>query len=497
MKPSVLVIGAGLAGLSAALYARSSGFDVCLLEAAPAPGGHCAERIRDGYHLHSSRPWLVGTAAPHPYHRVWRELGVLDPNVVIDQDLLFRMESPGAPPLDWPMDLDLLESRLGSASPDDRDVLREFLQGLRRLLGLHLSMGTTQELGRRVRHALAKSPRVLTLRRWAPHSLETLAQDVEGPMLRDALRTAFGAPELPLLSIMELLSALHRREVGHVRGGPSTLVSRLESRAVEQGVDVVPNARVVKALVQRHRAAGVQLAEGATRRADAIISAANGYGTLFKMLRGCFADERLRGLFDRLPRATIPLTIHVGLPSDGLELPATLAGIGMSLNQPLTVDGRPMRQLVVQTSQSDPTLAPPGKTLLSATLPFRLATWESLRKDGRVPRQEVDDIATRVLAKLEDRYPGVSTQAELIDAVSPDEWLRPTEEGMEPHAGWALVPQTRTLRIRRTLPGLGRFYLAGHWLIPGGGLSQAVATGREAVRLLCRDFRKKLAPPYP
>jgi phytoene dehydrogenase-like protein len=46
--------------------------------------------------------------------------------------------------------------------------------------------------------------------------------------------------------------------------------------------------------------------------------------------------------------------------------------------------------------------------------------------------------------------------------------------------------------LPKTLPGLDNFYLAGQWVEPGGSVTLAAASGRNAVQMICaadgRDF---------
>jgi len=41
--------------------------------------------------------------------------------------------------------------------------------------------------------------------------------------------------------------------------------------------------------------------------------------------------------------------------------------------------------------------------------------------------------------------------------------------------------------LPRTLPGLRRFAMAGQWVMPGGGVPTCLLSGRDAVRILCRQ----------
>jgi phytoene desaturase len=41
--------------------------------------------------------------------------------------------------------------------------------------------------------------------------------------------------------------------------------------------------------------------------------------------------------------------------------------------------------------------------------------------------------------------------------------------------------------VERTLPGLKDFYMAGQWVMPGGGVPSCLYSGRHAVQLLCKQ----------
>src|SRR5512134_1952073 len=70
--PKLIVIGGGLAGLSAGCYARASGFDVKLLEHNVALGGECTAWQRGPYLVDGCIHWLTGG----PFDELYEELGI-------------------------------------------------------------------------------------------------------------------------------------------------------------------------------------------------------------------------------------------------------------------------------------------------------------------------------------------------------------------------------------------------------------------------------------
>jgi len=45
-------------------------------------------------------------------------------------------------------------------------------------------------------------------------------------------------------------------------------------------------------------------------------------------------------------------------------------------------------------------------------------------------------------------------------------------------------------RFERTLPGLANFYMAGQWVMPGGGVPPSLYSGRQVIQLICHQDRK-------
>ena len=74
---SVIIIGGGIAGLSAGCYARMNGYDTTIFEMHNLPGGLCTAWERRGYTIDGCIHWLVGSAPGTPMNTIWQELGAV------------------------------------------------------------------------------------------------------------------------------------------------------------------------------------------------------------------------------------------------------------------------------------------------------------------------------------------------------------------------------------------------------------------------------------
>ena len=76
MAKSVIIVGAGIAGLSAGCYARMNGYRATIFEMHNIPGGLCTAWTRKGYTWDISMHLLTGSKSG-PLHQMWRELGAV------------------------------------------------------------------------------------------------------------------------------------------------------------------------------------------------------------------------------------------------------------------------------------------------------------------------------------------------------------------------------------------------------------------------------------
>jgi phytoene dehydrogenase-like protein len=75
MGKRVIVIGAGIAGLSAASYLQRNGFDTEIFELHSRAGGLCTSWKRDGYTFDGCIHWLMGSGKTSNLNWIWKELG--------------------------------------------------------------------------------------------------------------------------------------------------------------------------------------------------------------------------------------------------------------------------------------------------------------------------------------------------------------------------------------------------------------------------------------
>lgn len=80
---SIIIIGAGVAGLATGFYARMNGYRTRIFEMHTAPGGVCTAWRRKGYTIDGCIEWLAGCQPGSPYYPfypLYQETGILHNN---------------------------------------------------------------------------------------------------------------------------------------------------------------------------------------------------------------------------------------------------------------------------------------------------------------------------------------------------------------------------------------------------------------------------------
>ena len=112
--------------------------------------------------------------------------------------------------------------------------------------------------------------------------------------------------------------------------------------------------------------------------------------------------------------------------------------------------------------------------------------WHGLQQEDQARyAAEKARLAAEVLNRLEIHYPGIASFVEVTDVATPYTTWRYTLNHQGAWEGWLMTPEAMRTTVQRTLPGLSGFVMAGQWVMPGGGVSPCLYSGRHAVQILC------------
>jgi phytoene dehydrogenase-like protein len=98
---------------------------------------------------------------------------------------------------------------------------------------------------------------------------------------------------------------------------------------------------------------------------------------------------------------------------------------------------------------------------------------------------------------MESLYPGITEAIEAVDVATPLTTERYTGNYKGSIQGWGINPETTQKGMKKTVPGLENFYMAGQWVSVGGGLPGVAPCGRDVIHIICHEDGKKFVTSAP
>jgi prolycopene isomerase len=470
-----IVIGSGLAGLTAGALLATRGLSVLVVEQASEPGGY-AHAFRRGPYTFDPAVHIIPEARDgQVVDVIFRHLGVRDRLQFVETGSMYEARLPDKT-VRFPTDLEgFIESHVAHFPRFERDI-REFL---RLCAQLHAEAhDLPPAIGLAELDAAAERYPVL-FRHQGDTAGEMIESHFDDPLLVSLLGTSWPysglvPSRLSFLTFAQYLSVTSQG-MYFCLGGFQSMVDALVSALEGAGGELLLDSRVTKIAVQNGRVSGVELAGGRTFSSDTVIAC----GSARSMLLELVGEEHLPSGFVRRLRHMEPsLSDFVAYGVLGKEEgdpefahdTFVFRHADHDENYRDLMSGRPSALMVNIPTIVDPTLAPEGEHIINLTVPIAYDIGEPWAE----AKQRVQDEA---LALLEERMPELRGRVRILDSATPVTLERYTGNEAGAMLGWSFTPQQTASRRLTSNPPVAGLLLAGHWTQPGSGALRVLVSG--------------------
>jgi phytoene desaturase len=296
MGKHALVVGGGLGGLSAAIYLAAAGWRVTVLEQADQIGGKMGEFREAGYR------WDTGPTVitlRHVLQDLFQsaERRMEDYLDLIPIDPLTRYHYPDGTVLDIRASLARTVADIEAIDESDVAGYLEYLSYAARMYRITAPVVLYQDPPR-VRSVLGLPIRDVLRVDFRRTMDRAIRSHVRSPYLRqlfDRYATYLGASPFKARAFLNVIAHVELTAgLWYPRGGTYGIARAYRRLAGELGVEVRTQAGVKRILVEEDRAVGVELANGAIERGDAVIAGVDATTVYHDLLPGGSAIEARR-----------------------------------------------------------------------------------------------------------------------------------------------------------------------------------------------------------
>lgn len=473
----VVVVGAGLAGLSAALHLAGRGRAVTVVERGAHPGGRVGRMDVNGYRLDTGPTVLT---MPDILDETFAAVGetLSDRLDLMQVDPAYRATFADGSALNVHSGRDAMAAEIerfaGRQEADGYLRLRDWLTRLYEVefdgfIGANfdspLALLTPQ---------LAKLAAIGGFRRWDRMVKRYITDERLRRVFTFQALYAGVSPDRALavyavIAYMDTVSGVY-----FPRGGMRALPDALAAAAADAGVEFHYNSEVSALSRSGANVTAVHTANGEQFPADAVVLTSELPDTYRLLGR---TPRRLL----RLRPAPSAVVAHVGCRAIDDATGHHTIVFGDAWQQTFTDiidDGRLMGDpslLVTRPTAYDPSLAPAGRDLLYILAPAPNTSVGKVDWATQGP-----DYTEQMLRAVTDRLPALGDDAEVLHVVDPSGWAR---QGMAAGTPFALAHtfgQTGPFRPANTVRGIENTVLSGSSTVPGVGVPTALLSGRLA-----------------
>jgi phytoene dehydrogenase-like protein len=504
----VIIIGSGIAGLTAGAYLAREGNKVILYEQFPEIGGVTATIHEKGFSWDLG-PLLLGGIAPHEsLGKILAELGLTDKITLIYEDRgqsfpdfqVWHPEEYQSPY--WRREY------FKKIFPEESEGLDRYYEFYDRMVELGYLMNElpflkgVKTLTTKLK-LLIKFLKVKKFAKWS--ATEVLDYYFKSPKLKAVftgiladivtkpsefpglgvpffnIETAFDK-RIPTKTKWGMLPVYH-----YVKNGCGELVKAFADCITANGGEIHTNSKVQKIIIENSQAKGIQLENGDIINADLIIASGGMFNTFFNLVGKEYLPEELIKQIENKKLMESVFMVHLGIDFDPTKFQrAALCYYYLTYDIEKAIGE--MREgiyhegkdgfLIYIPSMHSPDMAPPGKNAVTIYTvgPHELkeGTWEERR----------EEMADKLIMEAEKIIPGLYEGSEVKIIMTPDDFKK--RINVVRHSFGGTAPVIGEINPSHRTPIQNLWYI-GAYSESGGGVAGAALGARNVAKMILKE----------
>lgn len=488
----IVIIGGGIGGLSAGIYALKAGYSAAIYEKNPSAGGECMGWNRKGCHIDNCIHWLTGTDSSTSVWDVWHTMGALDKDTpYADTVKFYSSRLDGKEATLW-KDLDRTEKELIAVSPEDEAEIKKFIQHVRYAESCTIPGEKPMDMMKisdyiKMGKSMANMPKVM--KEYGSIDLNGLADRFRSPLLKK-LMTDYLPANYTAYSFLVSYATMTSGNGNIPIGGSLAMTNRIIEKFKSMGGELHTSAPVRSIIIENGTAKGIELESGEKVMADEVISAVDA-GFLFgRLLDKSYMPKEFARAYESSKEYPITSGFQTAFAADADISIEDTVFFGC---EPVTIGDRKFDRIYVKNYGYDKTFAPEGKTVLQMNIPQTdedFIYWKSLTKEQYKAKKQ--ELTSQVTARLIKEFPELEGRIELLDCWTPMTYERWCNAYHGAYMAFVTTTGAKQLKVKGELKGLKNFYMAGQWIMSPGGLPIAAISGKFAVQRILKKEKRDI-----
>ena len=486
MSKNVVIIGAGIAGLSAGVYSVRSGFKTTILESHIIPGGLSTSWKRKNYLFEGGMHWLTGSSEKLALNKVWKQVGALkENNPIFYKDPIYTFIKDGRK-LCLFRDLKKLRSHFLEYAPEDTKMINRLCADVKAFLNVHMvvqdiiKVKVSEKTKPSIFELIKMIPAGLKLNRLNNESYTHYINRFKNKDIRSLLLSVIGS-RYNALSFIYTLASFASGDCGYPEGGSLRLTQNMADTFTSLGGTIQYRTMAEKIILKDGKISGIQTSNGFIECENVIVTQDTRKAIDFLFEKPL--DERWCKKMRKNVVTEQNMFICLGVKMNLENLPRCFV---ISLDESFSAGGIDFNELRINNYALYKNHSPENCTTLTCLLLGHCYDyWKKAKEDGTY-KEKKQLLAEKFIDVLEKTIPGIKENIEVIDVATPMTYERYCNSFQgswmsvwEPHGKqWNYPIKSQSVK--------GLYFASQRTMMPGG-LPIAVCAGRFAAQHLCKD----------
>lgn len=489
----IIIIGAGVAGLSAGIFAQRSGFESVIYDKNNYVGGHCTGYDKLGVHIDGCIRALSGTKDGEPLIDLWNQVGALEGVEIFKPEYFSVYEFNEGSLTIW-RDIDRLERDLINTSPEDEQSIKELISDVKKLNKVVVPADKPLYMMNPIEQAkmtLNMKDAIAITDKLNKISCEKYASRFKHPLLQKTF--SYMVPKDYSASAMfMLLAGFTMGNVNIPKGGSKAFIERMKTKYEGLNGKILLDSEISEVIIEKNKAIGVMLKNGTTDRADYVVAACDANLIFEKFLKDEYDDKEFNLRFENPQDYPVTSAINISV-----VIEANMKRYPMSIcfqTTPYDIGEKTFELIAFRNYSYDETFGI-GKTLGAINIiqyEDEYSFWKNLYSNKEAYNSEKIRIAIDAIKRVEARFPDLKGKIKFLDIATPMTYERYTGAYKGSLMAFGLTPRSKFMMHNGKVKGLDKFYISGQWVSPPGGLVAAVTSGKFTLLQICKEEKIKL-----